>query len=318
MAANWMRRTFVAAACASAALLTACGSSSVDSAISPDRFVVFGDGLADQGQLGTSFTVNDGSVNNWTSQLAARYDVKLTPASKGGWNYAYGNARVSQSPDAAGNAGTPTVVKQIDTFLAANKFTGNDMVVISAGVSDVIANTMAFVNGTITQDQLMANATQAGADLAAQVTRVINAGAKHVVVTGTFDLGRTPWAKQIDKEQLLTQVMLALNNRLKIDINPLGGKQVLYIDAAYQVNLFQGNPGAYGFQNSDTAICTSVDTSAGIGTGNNRVNSALCTPNTLLPNADPIRYVFSDNVYLTPEANRRLGDYARDIIVLQW
>ena len=67
MAANWMRRTLVAAACASAALLTACGSSSVESAISPDRFVIFGDGLADQGQLGSSYSVNDGSINNWAA-----------------------------------------------------------------------------------------------------------------------------------------------------------------------------------------------------------------------------------------------------------
>lgn len=318
MAANWMRRTFVAAACASAALLTACGSSSVDSAISPDRFVVFGDGLADQGQLGHSFTVNDGTINSWPAEFASRYDVTLTPSSQGGTNYAYGNARIAQTPDAAGNAGTPTVVQQIDTFLGSSQFTSNDLVVISAGVSDVIANTMAYLNGTITEDELMANAAQAGADLAAQVTRVINAGATHVVVTGTFDLSRTPWAKQIDKEQLLTQVMLALNNRLKIDINSLGGKRVLYVDAAYQVNLFQGSPGSYGFQNSDVAVCTSVDSGPGIGTGNNQISSALCTPNMVLPNSSYNLYVFADNVYLTPEANRRLGDYAHDIVVQQW
>ncbi len=317
MAANWMRRTFVAAACASAALLTACGSSSVDSAISPDRFVVFGDGLADNGQLGTSFSVNDGQINMWTTQFASRYDVTLKPSSKGGSNYAYGNARVSQTPDAAGNASTPTVVKQIDTFLASNKFTGSDLVVISAGASDVIANMNAYLAGTITQDQMLANATQAGAEMAQQVFRVVNAGASHVVVTGTFDLGRTPWAKQIDQEQLLTKVMLAMNNRLKIDINPLGGNKVLYVDMAYQVNLYQGYPGSYGFTNSDKAVCNSVDAGPGIGIGNNQISSALCNANTVI-DVNYNRYVFSDNVYLTPEANRRFGDYARDIIAQQW
>ncbi|MBF5007791.1 SGNH/GDSL hydrolase family protein [Diaphorobacter caeni] len=317
MAANWMRRTFVAAACASAALLTACGSSSVDSAISPDRFVIFGDGLADQGQLGTSFTVNDGAINNWAAQFASRYDVTTTPSSKGGTNYAYGNARISATPDAAGNASTPTVVQQIDTFLAGNKIGDNDMVVVSAGVSDVIVNITAFMNGSITEDQLLANATQAGADLAAQVKRLNAAGAKHIVVTGTFDLSRTPWAKIIDQEQRLSKVMLALNNKLKIDINELGGKQVLYIDAAYQVNLFQGSPGSYGFTNSEKAVCNSVDAGAGNGTGTGQINSALCNTSTVI-DENYNRYVFSDNVYLTPEANRRLGDYARDIVVLQW
>lgn len=317
MAANWMRRTLVAAACASAALLTACGSSSVDSAISPDRFVVFGDGLADQGQSGKAFTVNDGTVNNWARQFAARYDVTLTPSSQGGWNYAYGNARIAQTPDAAGNAATPTLVKQIDTFLAANAFKDNDMVVLSAGVSDVIANTTAYLNGSITEEQLLANATQAGADMAQQVTRVVNAGAKHVVVTGTFDLSRTPWAKEIDKQQLLTKVMLALNNRLKIDINPLGGKQVLYVDMAAQINLYQAYPGNYGFNDSEHIACNSVDVGPGIGIGNNQVNSALCTTSTV-NDSNYNRFLFADKIYLTPEANRRFGDYARDIVAMQW
>lgn len=317
MAANWMRRTFVAAACASAALLTACGSSSVESAISPDRFVIFGDGLADQGQLGSAYTVNDGSINNWAVQFASYYGVTPTPSSKGGTNYAYGNARISATPDAAGNAATPTVVKQIDTFLAGNKFNGNDIAVVSAGVSDVIANTEAFLKGTITQDQLMANAIQAGADLAVQVRRLNAAGAKHVAVTGAFDLSRTPWALTIDKQQLLSQVSLALNNKLKVDLSDMSGKQVMYIDAAYQVNLFQGSPGSYGFSNSTTPVCNSVDSGAGIGIGANQINSARCTTSTLT-DVNYNRYVFADSVYLTPEAHRRLGDYARNIIVLQW
>lgn len=318
MAANWTRRTLVTAACASAALLSACGSSSVDSAISPSRFVVFGDGLADTGQLGSAYTINDGTINNWTTELAARYDVTLTPSSKGGWNYAYGNARVSQAPDAVGNASTPTVVKQIDSFLAKNTFQANDLVVLNAGISDAIANTTAFLNGTITEEQLLANSTQAGADLAVQVRRVVDAGAKHVLVAGTYDLGRTPWGAQIGQQGLFEKVQLALNNRLKIDINPLGGRQVLFFDVAYRVNLYQGNPGNYGFVDSANPVCTSVDAGPGIGIGANQINSALCTPSTLTPNVDPTRYLFADKVYITPTAQRRLGDEARDFISLQW
>ena len=64
MAANWMRRTVLVAACASAALLAACGSSSTESAVRPERFIAFGDALTDVGQKGSRYTVNDGSVNN--------------------------------------------------------------------------------------------------------------------------------------------------------------------------------------------------------------------------------------------------------------
>ena len=138
MTMNWLRRTAVLAACASAALLTACGSSSVESAFTPTRIVSFGDALSDVGQTGTRFTINDGSTNVWTQQFAASYGTTLTAASAGGQGYARGNARVLNSPDAAGFAATLTVKQQIDAFLAADKVGSGDMVVLNGGISDVI------------------------------------------------------------------------------------------------------------------------------------------------------------------------------------
>ena len=169
MAANWMRRTFVAAACASAALLAACGSSSTESAISPQRFIAFGDGLADVGQKGSSYTINDGSINNWMLRISSNYGGTLKPVSAGGLSYAQGNARVTATPDAAGNAATPTVTQQIDQFLAANKFADTDLVMLSAGGSDIIAGMAAVQAGTLTEEQYVAAAGKAGQELAAQV-----------------------------------------------------------------------------------------------------------------------------------------------------
>src|SRR6218665_1519967 len=99
MAANWMRRTFVAAACASAALLAACGSSSTESAISPQRFIAFGDGLADVGQKGSSYTINDGSINNWMLRISSNYGGTLKPVSAGGLSYAQGNDRATRTEE---------------------------------------------------------------------------------------------------------------------------------------------------------------------------------------------------------------------------
>ncbi len=100
MAANWMRRVALAlCAGATAMVLAACGSSSVSSALTPSRFIVFGDALSDVGQNGGKrYTVNDGSVNNWTLQLASRYGKTITPSSAGGLSYATGNARVLATP----------------------------------------------------------------------------------------------------------------------------------------------------------------------------------------------------------------------------
>jgi len=317
MAANWMRRGFVAAACASAALLAACGSSSIDSAIAPSRFIAFGDGLTDVGQKGGSYTVNDGSINNWTLQLASHYGLTLKPVSAGGLSYAQGNARITATPDAAGNASTPTVTQQIDQFLANPQFAKDDVVLISAGASDIIAGMAAVQAARMTEEQYIAAAGQAGKDLAAQVRRLSDAGAKQILVTGSYDLERSPWAKGLGKQALIHQASQRFNDDLKINLEKLG-KTVLYVDLAYYVNLFEANPGGYGFSDSSKPVCTSVDAGPGIGIGPGEVNSALCTAATLVAGADPSRYVFADKVYLTPAAHRQFGNYAYDQLRRRW
>ena len=195
MTVTWLRRTaLLAFACASTALLGACGSGTVDSAISPSRFVVFGDGLSDVGQTGVRFTVNDGSVNIWVQQVAAGFGVGITPSSAGGSGYATGNARVTQHPDAAGVASTATVTEQITSFLASDSPKSSDLIVVEGGTSDLIYNFASYRSGNITADQFTAAATQAGTELGAQVRRMVTAGAKYVMTTGVYDLGRSPWA----------------------------------------------------------------------------------------------------------------------------
>lgn len=317
MAANWMRRTVMVAACASAALLAACGSSTTESAISPQRFIAFGDALTDVGQNGSRYTVNDGSINNWTLQVVNNYGKSLTPVSAGGTSYATGNARVSAKPDAAGNANTRTITEQIDAFLASGSFVNTDLVIVSGGISDVIAGMAAVKAGTQTEAAMVAAARKAGEDLAAQVRRLVNAGAKYVVVTGTYDLSKTPWAKTIGREALLTNASSRFNDGLLVGIVDLGAN-VLYVDSAYYVNLYTGVPGNYGFNNATTAVCTSVDATNGIGIGTGQVNSALCNTSTLLSGASQNSYVFADSVYLTPLAHRQFGTYAYDRLRARW
>lgn len=317
MTMNWLRRTAVLAACASAVLLTACGSSTVDSAITPTRIVSFGDAMSDVGQTGKRFTINDGSTNIWSQQFAESYGRTLTAASAGGKGYARGNARVLNTPDAAGFAATLTVKQQIDAFLAADKVASGDMVILNGGVSDVISQMAAVTAGTQTEAQMVANAQQAGRDFAAQVRRVVTAGATHVVVAGTYDLGRSPWATAINKVDLLSNASSAFNRALLVDIVDMGAS-VLYVDAAYYFNLLVNEPGNYNLSNSTTPVCTSVDSGNGLGIGSGKVSSALCTKDTLISGADPLRYAFADSVYFTPVANRLFGVYAYDRVRARW
>jgi phospholipase/lecithinase/hemolysin len=311
-----MRRSFLAVACASAALLAACGSSTTESAFTPTRLVAFGDATADVGQQGALYTVNNGSINNWTLQIASFYGLDLKPVSAGGLGYAQGNARVLATPDAAGGS-APTLAQQIDSFAASQQFGDGDLVMLSIGVSDIVAGMMAVRAGTQSEDQFVAAATQAGKDLAAQVHRLTQAGARHILLTGTYDLSRTPWGKEIQQESLLSRASTSFNNALLVNITDLADN-VLYVDAAYYINVFEGSSGGYGFDHNDTPVCTSVDAGAGIGIGAGEVNSLLCNANTLVADADADRYLFADKVYITPNAQRQLGNYAYDRLRVRW
>lgn len=318
MAVNWLRRGVLTAACASVALLAACGSSTIESALKPARFVAFGDGFSDVGQVnGARYTVNDGTVNNWTQQLAATYGLTLTPVSAGGTSYAQGNARVSARPDAAGNASTRTVTQQVDAFLATGGTKANDVVVLGAGTADIIAEMAAVTAGTQTPEQMLARAQQAGKDLGAQAIRLVDAGAQYIVVSGAYNLGRSPWAIALGQVDLLTNASSKFNEAFLVSIVNQGAN-ILYVDSAYYFNLVTSSPGSYTFDNGTNAVCTSVDAGTGIGTGNGQINSALCTPSTVLPATNYNKYVFADNVYVTPEAQRLFGTYAYDRLHARW
>ncbi|MCW5233354.1 GDSL family lipase [Verminephrobacter eiseniae] len=315
MAANWMRR--MVAAGVSAALLTACGSSTTESAIAPQRLIAFGDAMSDVGQNGTRYTVNDGSINNWTLQIAAKYGKPLTPVSAGGTSYATGNARIVAKPDAAGNASTRTLSEQIDSFLAKDRFAKDDLVLMNGGLSDLIAGMAAVNLGTQTEAAQLAAAFQAGQDMAAQVRRLVAAGARHVLLTGSYDLGKTPWAKVMGREAVLGRASSRFNEGLLLGIVDLGAN-ALYVDSAYYVNLYTGSPSSYGFNNATDAVCTSVDASNGIGIGPGQINAALCNSATLRPDAKQDTYVFADFVHLTPSAQRQFGTFAYDRLRARW
>ena len=314
MAANWMRRTALVAACASAALLAACGSSSIVSGPQPEQLITFGDGYSFVREQ--RYTVNNGTVNNWTLQLLDHYQ-KSGSATGGLVSFAEGNTRIAQHPDAAGNATTPTITEHVDRFLAMGTAKPNDLLLLNGGISDLIVGMAAVRAGTQTPDQFVANARLNGQALAAQVRRLVAAGASHIAVTGTYDLGKTPWAKSIGQEALLSQASSRFNESLLVAINDLS-QHVLYVDAAYYVNLYESTPSSSSFNNATTPVCTSVDAGNGIGIGQGQVNSALCTSATLLPDADADRYVFADAVYLTPSAHRQLGTYAYDKLRARW
>lgn len=322
MSRTSLRRALAAAAmCASAVLLTACGSSSTESALNPTRLIAFGDAFADVGQAGgAKYTVNvtDNTPDVWLEQLALRYGQSLTPSSTGGLGYGQASARVTAKPDAAGNATTLTVTEQIDAFLATHTSAEGDLVFVAGGLGDLVTSGKAFVDGTLTQAQLVAQVEQAGRDLAVQTRRLVNAGSKHVVVVGPYDLSLTPWGGLAgDKSGALSEASRRFNDVFKVAVVDMGNT-VLYVDAAFYFQLLANRPGDYNMDNSRDPVCTSVDAGPGIGLGAGQVNSALCTPSTVLVGKDFNRYMYADAIYTAPHAQRLFGDYAYDRIRNRW
>jgi phospholipase/lecithinase/hemolysin len=302
-----LRRALLTAACALPIVLAACGGGDIVSEFSPSRVVAFGDAFSDAGQRGVRYTVNNGG-GTWAEHVASRYGVSLTAGASGGTSFATGSARVTAKPDAAGDATTPTVTEQITTFLGAQSIRENDLVIVSGGIADIITEVRAANTGAQTQDQATANIRQAGRELGAQVRRVVNAGATHVLVVGTYNLGRSPWARNSGQTAFLESVSTAFNDELLISIVDLGTR-VLYVDAALYFNLVTSSPAAYNYTDVTSVACNSVDPGPGIGIGAGQVNSALCTGATLAISTIGTT-LFADPVYFTPAGHNSFGTYA--------
>ncbi|MDD0810873.1 SGNH/GDSL hydrolase family protein [Curvibacter sp. RS43] len=312
MTGKWLRRAVLLAACASAAVLTACGSSTIESALAPSRFIAFGDGLSDLGQSGSRYTVNDGTVNVWTQQVATSYGLNLSTVSAGGKSYARGHARLISTTDDVGGS-TLSVKQQVDAFLAADKFGGNDVVFINGGLGDLLAQYAASTDATALSNVM----SQAGTDLGTQVRRLVTAGAKYVVVSGLYDVSKSPWGVASGQASNISSAVLKFNSALLLSINDLGAN-VLYIDAAYYYNLVIASPSGYSLTDATNIACTSVDSGKGIGIGTSQVNASLCTTSTLASGVDYTKYTFADKVYFTPAAQTLYGTYAYGRMKSRW
>jgi outer membrane lipase/esterase len=299
------------AAVAATALLAGCGSGSVFSSLTPARMVVMGDGLADQGQIsGTRYTVNDDSVNTWVQQVATGYGITLTAQVTGGQNWARGNARIALKPDAAGSAATLTLTEQIDAFLAANTIGKDDVIILDAGLSDLVVQADAFKAG-MSEAQVLANVAEAGKALAAQARRLVAAGGTHVVVAGAYNLGKSPYATNQGTSALLQNASLKYNEALLVAMVDLGAN-VLYLDAAFQYNLLINQPGSNGFTISAVAACSAAGVVTPVTT------ASACSPATLGPAIAYDSYVFADDRYFSPAAQRSFGNYAYSKMKTRW
>jgi outer membrane lipase/esterase len=309
---SFLRQVCTAAmACAALAgslLVAGCGVGSTFDPLKPTRIVVMGDGLVDMGQVGgTRYTVNDGSVNTWVEQATVGYGLTVTAQVTGGQGWARGNARIALKPDAAGLMATLTLTEQVDAFLASSTIGSGDIIVLSAGISDLLVQSQLYQAGTITADQMNANLVVAAQALASQSLRLTTAGAKHVLVSGVYNLGKSPYAAALGQAAVLETASVKFNEALLVAMFNNGqGIKTLYFDIARQSNLMTNSltMGNYGFTNATAAACT--------------VSADQCTTSTIGTGITYAAYAFADDRYFTPVAQRSLGDTALAFMKQNW
>ena len=178
-------------------------------------------------------------------------------------------------------------------------------------LSYVLLPATAVKAGTLTEAAALQQIAANGVAFAAQVRRLIAAGAKYIVVAGIYDVGRSPYGIALVVPGLLTSEtqqssasVTRLNDTIKIELAQLGAN-VLFVDAAFLVNRnVQFGPN-WGFVNSNTAVCTTP-------------TALTCTDSTLTAGASKTQYLFADNIHLTPAGNQQLGDYAYDQLRGRW
>ena len=176
------------ALCALALTLAACGGGGkIYQPFTPTVIYTFGDGLVDAGQTGTRYTINStDQVNKPTYSLpeyvAKGYGLPLLPQAQGGNAWGQGKSTVA------------VMQTQISARLAAGSFSDGDLIIISAGMEDVMRETESVLTGAVTLNVAETTIKNQAQALLNQLMALERAGARHIYVIPPYDMGRTPWA----------------------------------------------------------------------------------------------------------------------------
>lgn len=229
----------------------------------------FGDSSTDVGTFSplegqnTRFTTKPGTV--WAENVAAAYGKQLTAAytafnetpsllgftlNSYGNDFAVGAARINAEPTDPAGANLPSATTQVNQFLLRGPLDPGALYGLAAGANDIFTQ---FNGGTPLSGAPAAMAT-ASHDLAALVTALETAGARHLIVLGVVDISVTPFGLALTDQQRAQLISLkaTFDTTLASD---LAGGNLLYFDTGRLIHTVLANPLAYGFTNTTAPAC---------------------------------------------------------------
>jgi outer membrane lipase/esterase len=227
-----------------------------------NSLVVFGDSLSDNGNNAVVIGTNAGQTISgntyvpsqpygsgvysngpvWASNAATQLGVTLQPSLLGGTDYAYGGATTGP----AGNGFPFSLLTQANQYLATNTVSANALYVIAGGGNDAraalgtIAACPACLGPTVA-----ATATQYAANVHTIVDALQAAGAQHIIVWNTPNLGLAPAVAAAGASGLGTFLATSMNAALAAQL--AGESGVTTFDIFGLGTSIALNPGAFGF-----------------------------------------------------------------------
>lgn len=185
-----------------------------------NKFIVFGDSLSDNGNLfkymDSQFPAPpylEGHFSNgplWIERLVDHYYAGK--ASKHLYDYAYGGAAIMEGDD----EGLFTLRFEVEKYLSShnNKADPNGLYIIWIGAN----NYLAFPQEIESSVKVVINGIENS------IKHLTKAGARHFLILGQPDLGRTPTASEYNVNGLLTELSKRHNELLQQSIMELRKK----------------------------------------------------------------------------------------------
>jgi len=195
--------------------------------------------------------------------VAQRYGAPLTASSAGGTNHAIGGARTGVIPGDTTPATIANMQVQLEQYLARQSYqisAGTLVIVDGSAFGNNIrralellptippANQSAFVTGVV---------SAAAGDIYSLVLRSYSAGARHVLLTNSSDLGVHPVVRALGPVAAGTATAMAVgfNGALAAQVVPqlratLSGLNLYTVDFGTLSQQVNANPPAFGFANA--------------------------------------------------------------------
>ncbi len=272
----------LAAAFAAALFLVSCGGSENDTPAAAPLFstmIVLGASGTDTGNrcglaadplcFPTPAYAGPSTASNgplFDQVVAARYGSALSPSSAGGFNFAVGGATTGVIPTDTVAQKIPNLQVQVDQYLTRVGFAANPrhlFMVDGSAFGNNIRRVLQLVNANpaLAATLPTQTVTQAATDVFNVVTRLYAAGARHVVLVNSSNLGLHPAVAALGPSavQLATGMSAGFNGALAAQVVPglraaSPGLNLYYVDFGALSNEIAANPSAFGITNT-TAPC---------------------------------------------------------------